>query len=223
IVSAVRMGRRIFDNIKKALAYIVSVHIPIAGLSLLPVLFKWPLILTPVHIVFLELIIDPACSVVFEAEPEEKNVMKHKPRGMGAKVFDWKSMGLAIIQGCVVLAVILAVFVMTGKTTASEGEARAMAFATLVISNLCLILTNLSWSRSIISVIKDPNKAMWWVVGGACAVLLAVLYVPLLRDLFRFNYLHLNDLAICVAAGLFSVSWFELIKVIYGRKATLQK
>ncbi len=217
IVQAVRMGRRIFDNIKKALSYIVSVHVPIAGLSLLPVFFKWPLILMPVHIVFLELIIDPACSTVFEAEPEEKDVMHRKPRGQNEKVFGKKSVIISLLQGVIVLAVIMAVYMITGKTSASEEEARAMAFATLVISNLSLILTNLSWTRSIWSVLRDPNPAMWWVVSGAFTLLVAVLYVPFLRQLFSFAPLHITDFLICLAAGLFSVMWFEAFKMIKGK------
>ena len=218
IVAAVRMGRRIFDNIKKALAYIVSVHIPIAGLSLLPVFLKWPLILMPVHIVFLELIIDPACSTVFESEPEEKDVMKRRPRGRTDRVFGPGSIMLSAMQGVVVLGVILAVYVFSGKTVAAENDARAMAFATLVVSNLCLIITNLSWTRSALSVLRDPNPAMWWVLGGAFSLLAAVLYVPFLRGLFRFGVLHPDDIAFCFAAGLFSILWFEVVKAVRAGK-----
>jgi Ca2+-transporting ATPase len=214
IVSTVRLGRRIFDNIKKALSYIVSVHIPIAGLSLIPVLLKWPLIMMPVQIVFLELIIDPACSIVFEAEHEEKNVMKRKPRVVGEKVFGMGPLLLSVIQGLVALGVILAVFVLSGKLNATGDEARAMAFATLVVSNLCLILTNLSLSRNIFEILRDPNPAMWWVISGAFSVLIAVFYVPVLRELFSFGTLHLNDILLCVAAGFFSIVWFEIYKVI---------
>jgi Ca2+-transporting ATPase len=213
IVQAVKTGRRIFDNIKKALCYTVSVHVPIAGLSLLPVFFKWPLILMPVHIVFLELIIDPACSIVFEAEPAEKDVMKRKPRGSNTKVFGKNSILISLTQGFIVLCMVMAVYLLTGQLHASEGEARAMAFATLVISNLCLILTNLSWSRSFFSVLKDPNPAMWFIISGAIGLLMAVLYVPFLRELFKFGFLHLNDMLICFTAGFVSILWFELAKI----------
>ena len=111
IVGGVKMGRRIFDNLKKAIAYIFSVHIPIAGMSALPILFGWPLILLPVHIVFLEFIIDPACSVVFETEPEEADVMQRKPRSMNAKLFNKNAAVISFLQGAVVLAIVVLVFV----------------------------------------------------------------------------------------------------------------
>lgn len=222
IAAAVKMGRRIFDNLKKALSYIVSVHVPIAGLSLIPVLFKWPLIMMPVHIVFLELIIDPACSIVFEAEPEEKDVMKRKPRHKKDSVFGVKPVLISLLQGFVVLAVVLAVFIMSGKLNATEEEARTMAFVTVVVSNLCLILTNLSWTRNVFEIIRDPNPAMWLVIGGATALISAVLYFPKLRALFGFGVMHLNDLLICLAAGLFSIAWFEITKALAKKKAILE-
>jgi Ca2+-transporting ATPase len=222
IVAAVRMGRRIFDNLKKALSYIVSVHVPIAGLSLIPVLLNWPLIMMPVHIVFLELIIDPACSTVFEAEPEEKDVMNRKPRGKDDPVFGIRPLVISLLQGFIVLGVVLTVFVLSGKLNAGENEARTMAFATVVISNICLILTNLSWSRNIFEIIRDPNPAMWWVITGAVALITAVLYIPGLRDLFGFGLLHINDVLICFGAGLFSIMWFEIAKFMMKKKTIMQ-
>ena len=213
IVQAVKAGRRIFDNINKALRYTVAVHVPIAGLSLLPVFFNWPLILMPVHIVFLELIIDPACAIVFEAEPEEKDVMKRKPRGSSAKVFGKNSILISLAQGFIALCAVMAVYLLAGQLHASEGETRAMVFATLVISNLFLILTNLSWSRPVLSVLKDPNPAMWLIISGATGLLMAVLYVDFLRGLFKFGFLHLNDMLICFTAGFLSILWFELAKI----------
>jgi Ca2+-transporting ATPase len=222
IAAAVKMGRRIFDNMKKALSYIVAVHVPIAGLSLIPVLFKWPLIMMPVHIVFLELIIDPACSIVFEAEPEEKDVMRRKPRDKNKAVFGIKPVVISLLQGFVVLGVVMAVFLLSGKLNTGENEARAMAFATVVISNLCLILTNLSWTRSVFEIVRDPNPAMWWVISGAIALITAVLYIPGLRLLFGFGVLHLNDILICLGAGLFSVLWFEIVKAMMKKKTILE-
>ena len=222
IVAAVRMGRRIFDNLKKALSYIVSVHVPIAGLSLIPVLLNWPLIMMPVHIVFLELIIDPACSTVFEAEPEEKDVMNRKPRGKDDLVFGIRPVVISLLQGFIVLGVVLTVFVLSGKLNAAENEARTMAFATVVVSNICLILTNLSWSRSVFEIIRDPNPAMWWVITGAVALITAVLYIPGLRELFGFGLLHLNDVLICFGAGLFSIMWFEIAKFMMKKKTIIQ-
>ena len=195
------MGRRIFDNLKKAMAYILAIHVPIAGLSLIPVLFKWPLILLPVHIVFMELIIDPACSIVFEAEPEEKDIMRRPPRDAKEPLFGRRTVVLSILQGLSVLAIALAVFVVARSLGHGENEARALTFATLVVANLGLIFTNRSWSRTFLDTLRAPNAAAWWSSGGAIAFLGLVLYVPFLQELFRFETPHAADLLICLAAG----------------------
>ncbi|MBE3096712.1 MAG: cation-translocating P-type ATPase [Planctomycetes bacterium] len=214
IVQAVRLGRRIFDNIKKAIAYIFAVHVPIAGLSFIPVLFSdWPLILLPVHIVFLELIIDPACSVVFEAEEAEADIMRRPPRDSRERLFGFHAIGVSLLQGVSVLAVVLGIFLVSRFYGESQDMARALAFTTLVVANLGLILTNRSWSRTIPSTMKMSNKALWWVLGGATAFMAAALYVPLLRGLFHFTALNAENLALCLAAGAASVLWFEGVKV----------
>ena len=217
IVTAFKMGRRIFDNIKKAMAYIFAIHVPIAGMSLIPVLFKWPLVLLPVHIVFLELIIDPACSIVFEAEPEEAHVMNRPPRNPKESLFSRKTLVLSIMQGLIVLIILLGVFSISLYRGHGEKDARAITFTTLIIANLGLIMTNRSWSHSILSTLRKPNKALWWVVAGTLIFLSLVLYVPFLRNMFRFSQLHPIDLFICLAAGISSIIWFEGLK-IFKRK-----
>lgn len=219
IVQAVKMGRRIFDNLKKAMAYIFAIHVPIAGLSLVPVLFKWPLILLPMHIVFMELIIDPACSVVFEAEREEEDVMRRPPRSAREPLLGRRTIGLSIVQGIIVLGIVLAVFIMARHLGRSEREARALTFTTLVIANLGLIFTNRSWTRTIFGTLRSPNTALWWVLGGALVFLGCVLYIPVLRDLFQFATLHFNDIVICLGAGAVSIVWFEALKFVTGRRA----
>jgi Ca2+-transporting ATPase len=214
IVQAVRMGRRIFDNLKKAVAYIFAVHVPIAGMSLIPVLFTWPLVLLPMHIVFLELIIDPACSVVFEAEPEEADVMTRPPRRPDAPLFGKRTIILSLLQGMSVLAMLLLVYVISLKRGQSEVDSRALTFTTLIIANLGLIFVNRSWSRTVLATLHSPNTALWWVVGGALLFLSLALYVPFLRDLFRFSVLHPIDIIICVTAGVMSIVWFEVLKMV---------
>jgi P-type Ca2+ transporter type 2C len=214
IVQAVRQGRRILDNLKKAFAYIFSVHVPIAGMSLLPILFKWPLVLLPVHVVFLELIIDPSCSVVFEAEPEERGVMDRPPRRLGEPMFDRGTVGLALLQGLWVLLIVLAVFAVALHRGQGEVDARTLTFVTMVLANLGLILTNRSWSRTIVSSIRVPNRSLWYVVVGALAFLGLALYVPFLRGLFKFSVLHPIDLLICLAGGVVSIAWFEVFKFV---------
>jgi Ca2+-transporting ATPase len=218
IVRAIRLGRRIFDNIKKAIAYIFANHVPIAGVTLIPVLFKWPLVLLPIHIVFLELIIDPACSVVFEAEPEEPDVMNRPPRGARQRLFGRKTLIVSVLQGVSVLVIVLAVFCFALYRGQGEREARALTFTTLIIANLGLIMTNRSWSRTIVESLSSPNTAQWWVLGGAAAFLSLVLYVPFLRELFRLNILHFIDVLICLAAGAISIIWFEGLKWFNARR-----
>jgi Ca2+-transporting ATPase len=217
IVQAVKLGRRIFDNLRKAMAYIFAIHVPIAGMSLLPVLFKWPLALLPVHIAFLELIIDPACSVVFEAEPEEADVMRRPPRDPKAPLFHRQAVVLSLLQGLSVLVIVLAVFLYALYRQQGAAEARALTFTSLVIANLCLIFTNRSWSRVIVATLRTRNVALWWVVGGALVVLGCVLYIPVLRHLFHFEFLHAGDLAICLGAGVVSILWFEALKLLRKR------
>jgi P-type Ca2+ transporter type 2C len=213
IVQAVKSGRRIFDNLKKAMAYTLAIHVPIAGMSLVPVLFKWPLVLLPIHIAFLHLIIDPACSVVFEAEPPEANVMKRPPRNPTEPLFSRQMLSLAVLQGIGVLLILVIIFAIALYRQQGELDARALAFTTLIVANLSLILTNRSWTRTILATVQAPNPALWWVIGGAIAFMGLVLYVPFLRHLFRFSTLHPIDLGICLVGGVFSVIWFEWLKV----------
>ncbi len=212
IVESVRLGRRIFDNLKKAIAYLLAIHIPIAGISLIPVLLKWPLVLMPVHIAFLHLIIDPACSVVFEAEPEEKGIMKRPPRDGRKPLFDKTMILWSSLQGLGILLALLAIFGVALYRGQGEADARALAFTTLVLANLFLILTNHSWEDSILHTWRSDNPALWWVLGGALAFLGLVLWNPALRKMFHFSKLHPADLALCFGAALLSVMWFEILK-----------
>ena len=218
IVQAVKMGRRIFDNIKKAMAYILAVHVPIAGLSLIPILLNWPIVLMPVHVVFLELIIDPACSVVFEAEAEEQGVMQRPPRNSRERLFGTRMVVLSVLQGLSVLVVTLLVFGISLHRGVSEIDARALTFVTLIVANLGLILTNRSWSRTILRMFRTPNHALWWVLGGATSFLILVMSLPFLRNLFHLGVLHVNDAAFALTAGVISVLWFDVLKVFKKSK-----
>jgi Ca2+-transporting ATPase len=205
IVKAIRMGRRIFDNLKKAMGFIFAVHIPIAGMSLLPVLLKWPLALLPVHILFLELIIDPACTVVFEMEEDETDIMKRPPRPLHAPLFGRAMILTGLVQGIGVFASVLTVYAGFWLGGFGEAEARMAAFVCLVFSNLGLILANRSLTKTILATLKIPNRALYWVSGAALGFLTLVLAVPFLRDLFHFAPLHRTELAVIavsVTAGL---------------------
>jgi Ca2+-transporting ATPase len=212
IVAAVRLGRRIYDNIRKAISFIVAVHVPIAGLSMIPVFFPgWPLLLLPVHIVFLELIIDPACSLVFEAEGAEPNIMQRPPRPPTARLFSAETVSVAVLQGLSVLAVCLIIFAISYDGHGANA-ARGLVFASLVVSFLAVILINRSWTRSALSMLREPNAAVWWVIGAAAAFLVLVLFTPAVQRVFQFAPLHLADLALSVLAGCVCLLWFEMLK-----------
>jgi Ca2+-transporting ATPase len=220
IVAAIRLGRRIFDNIKKAIAFILAVHVPIAGLSMLPVFFlDWPLLLLPVHIVFLELIIDPACSLIFEAEEAEADVMSRPPRSPDERLFSLRTTGVALLQGLSVLAVCLGVFLLARGGHVPEA-ARALTFTTLVVALVMVILVNRSWSRSALAMLRVRNAALRWVVLGTAAFLSVVLFVPVAQRLLRFAPLHAMDLTLSAGAGLVCVLWFELLKLAWRLRRT---
>ncbi|MBX9252602.1 cation-translocating P-type ATPase [Desmonostoc muscorum CCALA 125] len=222
IVQAVKLGRRIFDNLRKAMAYLLAIHIPIAGMSLIPVLFKLPLVLLPVHVAFLHLIIDPACSIVLEAEPPEATVMQRPPRNPKEPLFGRKTLGLAVLQGVGILAIALVIFMVALYRRQGELDARALTFTTLILANLGLILSESSSSRLSLKILKSPNAALWWVIGGGLAFLAIVLYVPFLRQLFSFSFLHPIDLAICLGGGAIALLWFEQLKLLNRPQRVIQ-
>jgi Ca2+-transporting ATPase len=214
IVSGVKMGRRIFDNIRKAFSYIFAVHFPIVGITLIALILKWPLILLPAHIVFLELIIDPACSIVFEQEREEKNIMNKKPRDVKEKIFNKSALMLSIIQGIFVLIVTALMFKLSLVFGASETEARTVSFATLILSNLSLIISNLSWKESALSNVRSGNKSLIWIASGAILLLIFTIYVPFLRELFSFNSLNILSVSFVLIAGIIVLVFLEVFKKI---------
>ena len=172
------------------------------------------LLLLPVHIAFLHLIIDPACSVVFEAEPGGPNLMRRPPRNPRAPLFGRSLIGLSLMQGLSVLVVVIAVYAISLQRSLPEAHARALTFTTLIIADVALIFTNRSWSTTFLQSLRVRNPWLWWIAGGAIALLLLVLYVPGLSSLFRFLPPHRVDWAICVSAGMLSVGWFELAKLV---------
>ena len=211
LVHGVETGRRIVDNLKKALAYILAVHVPIVGLTLVPIAMGWPLVLMPIHIAFLHLVIDPACSVVFEGQPAESDVMRRPPRDRSAPLFGRRVLGVSIAQGVAVLVVLLAVYVISLRTGMAVAEARALTFATFLFASIGLIWTNRSWSRVITeSPLRDAT--LWLVTCGAVAFLGLVIYVPPLARLFYFAPLSVVDVALCFGAAALSIGWFEIVK-----------
>jgi Ca2+-transporting ATPase len=218
IVDAVKLGRRIFDNLRKAMAYILAIHVPIAGLSLIPVLFGWPHVLMPIHVVFLELIIDPACSIVFEMEPAEVDVMERPPRNPKEPLFNRRTVTLSLIQGVIVLFIILTVFGISLYQGRSAAETRTLTFVTLIIANLGLIFTNLSWSENIVGIVRSRNVSLWLVLTATLIFLALIVYIPFLRTLFSFTILHLDDVVVSSVAGIAGIIWFEGLKYFSRKK-----
>lgn len=219
IVGAVKMGRRIFDNLQKALGYIFAIHVPIAGLSLIPVLFAdMPLILWPVHIVFLELIIDPACSIIFEMETEEKNVMSRPPKDIKEPFFGAKKILLSCTQGVGILIISMLVYFIGLESGYSEKAVRTLSFVTLIVANIAVIISNRSWTNNIFKILVTPNRAVKWVVGGAIFFLILILNVPFLINLFQFEKIGFVELVICTFAGLLSIVWFEIYKYVSAKR-----
>jgi Ca2+-transporting ATPase len=212
IVGAVRLGRRIFDNMQKSMSYILAVHVPIAGMALLPELLGYPAMLFPMHIAFLELIIDPACSLAFENEAAEADSMQRPPRDADAPLFGGATLWHALLQGLGVLAVVIGAYAFAQRDK-SEPAARAFAFAVLVIANLALIFANRSRSRGLLDSLRIPNPVLWIVTGLTLAVLALSLYLPTLAELFRFAPLPLGELGMAFGLGLASVAWFQLLKM----------
>ena len=214
IVAAVKMGRRIYDNIKKASNFILAVHVPIAGLSILPVFVPgWPLLLLPVHVVFLELVIDPSCTLIFEAEKAEPDLMSRPPRDPQERLFSWKSIAVGVFQGASSLAMCIGIFVYA-RAEHADDAARTLMFIALVGSILAIIVTNRSRTRNLIDTLRTPNSAQWWVILATSVTLTIVLTVPFARSLLHVAQLHVGDVVISVAAGVLCVCWIEVLKVL---------
>lgn len=189
IVSAIRSGRRIFDNLQKAMSYILAIHIPIIGLTLIPAFMtSLPLLLMPLHIVFMELIIDPVCSIAFESEQEEKNIMKRKPRKPDEQFFGPKKIIYSVFEGSLLLAMVGIVYYISINEGHGEGEVRAIAFSSLIIGNVFLILTNLSKTRSFVAAITEKNLAVILIILAALTMLFFIISIPSLQHIFSFQF-----------------------------------
>lgn len=217
IVKGVKMGRRIFDNIKRAMGYLLAVHVPIAGMALLPLFFDYPMVLLPAHIAFLELIIDPACSIVFEAEKADEYIMKKPPRNLKQGMFNRRTITVNILQGAGVLLSTFILFTLILNSGRGELVARSFAFTSLVLSNLMLIIINLSWRKNIFQILAEGNKILLQILAGGIVILLCVLYIPFLADLFHLTSLLITDFIFIVTATYLSIGWFEALKFMKNR------
>lgn len=212
IVRTIRLGRRIYDNLRKASAYIVAVHVPIAGLALLPLLFGLPFMLMPIHIAFLEMVIDPACSIVFEGETEESDLMQRPPRQATSRLLSPAMAGWSLLQGVLALAALAGLLLLGIDRGMPDDELRALMFTSLVLINVGLILINRTFSSSLLVAVRRPNRFLWLLLAFVGALLAVALVWPPAMTLFRFGPFHADDLAVSVAAGAAVVLAMEAIK-----------
>jgi len=220
IVSAVRLGRRIYENLKRAMGYILSVHVPIAGMAMLPLLFNFPVVLFPAHIAFLELIIDPSCSTVFESEKEDVDIMNKPPRHLHKPMFSKATVLVNLLQGASVLFVVFTLFWYAVSFGKGEVIARTYAFVSLVLSNLLLIITNLSWQKTIREILRVGNTMLVLVLVTAVSSLILIVYVPFLSELFHLAPLLAGDIVIIMCVVGISQLWFEALKLFWRRRKT---
>ncbi|MBL7775044.1 MAG: cation-translocating P-type ATPase, partial [Saprospiraceae bacterium] len=214
MVTALELGRKIYNNLRKAIRYVISIHVPIVLIVVLPLVFGWTYLhmLAPIHVIFMELIMDPTCAVAFENEPSEPNILKKPPRAANAPLFSGKELRLSILQGLIITAGILALYHYAIAQGASEEKTRAFVFTTLMLSNILLTLVNRSFEFTILRTIRYRNRAVPLILGIATAILAAILCIPWLTDLFKMEPLSWPEFGWCLLTAGLSVGWFELWK-----------
>ena len=218
IVMAIKSGRRIFDNLQKAMGYIIAIHIPIIGLALLPAFFPaLPILLMPLHIVFMELIIDPVCSIAFESEKEEIGVMNRPPRDPNMAFFGLKQIFKSSLVGLILLAMVLTVYFFSMQEGHTEGEIRAIAFTSLIIGNIFLILTTLSKTRNAIDVLFEDNISLKIILFIASTMMFLLISVPYLRELFSFEYPGYKHFYLAISGGFSLLFLMEMYKYLHLR------
>ena len=214
MIDAVAIGRKIYTNLKKAIQYIISIHIPIILTVFIPLALGWiyPNIFSPVHIIFLELIMGPTCSIIYENEPMEKNTMLLKPRPFATTFFNWKELATSLLQGLVITAGTLTAYQYAVHQGYDEQITRTMVFTTLLSANIILTLINRSFYYSILTTIRYKNNLVWLIIGITVAIAALLIYVPVLSVFFKFGYPTPAQAGVSVAIGALSVIWYEGVK-----------
>jgi len=221
LVDALRLGRRIVDNLRKALRYVVGVHVPIAGMALLPLLAGTPLVMTPALVMFLEMIINPASSIVFEGEQGERDLMQRPPRKPGEHLFGLRNAMYALLQGGGLLAGAIATFFIGLQASWPHAQIRTAVFVVMVVGNLGMIIASRSDHASMLALIVQPNRAQWWVMSATLAALMAVMMVPWLAGVFGFARINDTQWGVVLVAALAALMWLELVKFVFMPRAFL--
>lgn len=220
MVDAVAMGRKIYSNLKKAIQYIISIHIPIILTVAVPTFACWlyPNILTPVHIIFLELVMGPTCSVVYENEPAEKNAMLMPPRAPTSTFLNFKELAISLFQGAGITAAVLAIYQYSATHHYPENMARSMVFSTLVLANIFLTLANRSFYYSILQTLRYANNLLAWMLSVTASLLALLVYTPALSGFFKLAPLNAAQLGLCIVAASLPIIGFELYKWMLRKK-----
>ena len=213
IVKAVRLGRRIYDNLRKAVGFIFAVHVPIAGLALTPLAFGLPVLFGPIHIAFIEMVIDPVCSLVFEAEVEEDDVMRRPPRPPAEPMAPASFVAWSLFQGLFAFVTVAGVLFVGLRRGMPINEVRALTFFALILVIVGLILINRSFSASVWTAVRRPNPTLLWILLIIAVILGLTLEWPVAADLFRFGPLHPDDLALTVGAGVIVFACLDALKL----------
>jgi P-type Ca2+ transporter type 2C len=214
MVVAIAMGRKIYTNLKKAIQYIISIHIPIILVVFVPLALGWayPNIFSPLHIIFLELIMGPTCSIIYEGEPMEKNTMSAPPKPLTTTFFNWKELSTSIIQGLVITIGVLFIYQYALYLGLDEALTRTMTLTTLITANIFLTLINRSFYYSIWTTLKYKNPMVLGIILSTIVLSGVILYVPPVTSFFSFEQLDVFQLGISILVGFVSVIWFEIVK-----------
>lgn len=214
MVEAIAMGRRIYANLKKAIQYIISIHIPIILTVFIPLALGWiyPNIFSPIHIIFFELIMSPTCSIIYENEPMEKNTMIQKPRQFSATFFNWKELTTSIIQGLMITAGTLITYQLSIYLNYNENITRTMVFTALISSNIFLTLVNRSFYYSIFTTLQYKNNLVKIIILLTFTITALIIYIKPLADFFHLESLSIMQLFISSIIGFIFVIWYEVVK-----------
>lgn len=221
IVNAIRQGRQIYDNLRKAVNYVIAVHVPIAGAVFIPLIFGAPPMLTPIHILFLEMIIDPSCAIVFEMEPPENNVMQRPPRDPQQRIFSVNNLSMATLQGIGLMIIVMSIYLGLLRWGYSLEFATTIAFSSLVTGNLLLIIVSRSSNANFFKILKNHNLAQEWIIGIATSLLIIILFTPFLRERFHFSELTTGGASLILFSIAIGLLWHETIKAIYRSRKVL--
>ena len=218
IVHTIQQGRQIYDNLHKAIIYVVAIHIPMAGAVFIPILFGMPPILDPIHIVFLQMIIDPACAIIFEMEAPESDVMLRPPRGIHQKLFSLHNISMALLQGAGLTAIVVGLYFWLLNMGPSHEMATTLSFGSLVLGNISLIVVSRSKNDHLFQILQKSNPSQKWILGIAVISFGFLITIPFLRDRFQFTVPTLEGALAILASGLIGIIWYELVKLGYRRK-----